>query len=85
MNESIHADVFNGAMKSIYRELEEIKALLEKREDAREADIRSFALVESRINYLMEKQANFSKIAASLFGGVGVLFVWRLIETISKK
>lgn len=85
MTDTVHAEVFNGSMKSIYRELGEIKALLEKREVSRENDVRMFTAMEARINFLMDKQATLSKVSATLFGGVGVLFLWRLIETMGKR
>lgn len=85
MHDTIHADVFNGAMKSIYRELEEIKALLVKREDERKDDIRLQAAMEARINHLLEKQNRLDKMGMTLFGGVGVLFIWKLIEVLGRR
>ena len=81
----LHPDVFNTAMKSIYRELEEIKSLLLRREISREKDVETLALHTAEINTLKDARLEDAKLRKAIFASVASLFVWELVKIIVKR
>lgn len=85
MEDHIHPDVFNEAMKNIFRDLEEIKETLRKQADQRVDQASKDATMRSELDTLKEKFSDLTKIAVGLVVSVGGLAMWRLVELIGRK